>query len=307
MDSAKIIVYQIGIMFILIAFGFILYKAKFFSKKGCKQLSDFVLTVVCPVLIFVSFQKEFDESLVSGLITAFAMAFISHIVFIVLGTVLCGKRRGNDSVVERFSAAYSNCGFLGIPLIEAIYGTDGIFFLTAYIAVFNILSWTHGVMIMTDKISLRSSINALKAPAVIATFAGIIFFVLQISLPDIIIQPLNYIASLNTPLAMLISGMTIARSDVKSALKKSGIYLTCFIKLLLGPFIIILLFIPFKADPVVSNTMLISAACPTAATSVMFAARYGKNSVYASEIFAVSTILSAITLPIIILISGHFH
>lgn len=306
MNSASIILYQIVIMFILIALGFVLYKKKVFTRKGCNQLSNFVLMAVLPAVIFNAFQKEFRPELVSGLLTAFAMAAISHVVFIVLGMVFCGKRRGENSSVEIFSVTYSNCAFLGIPLISAIYGTDGIFYLTAYIAVFNLLSWTHGVMILTDRVALKSAVNALKVPAVIATIAGLVFFFLRIPLPDIIAKPVEYVASLNTPLAMIISGITIARSNLKAAVKKGGVYLTAALKLLVGPLIIMLLLKPFGADPVIADTILISAACPTAASAIMFSARYGKNSVYASEIFAVSTLLSAATMPLIILISGYF-
>lgn len=306
MNSASIVLYQIVVMFFLILLGFVLYKAKIFTRKGCNQLSNFVLMAVLPAVIFDAFQKEFRPELVRGLLVAFAMAIISHIVFIVLGIIFCGKSRGENSSVERFAVTYSNCAFLGIPLIDAVYGTDGIFYLTAYIAVFNLLSWTHGVMILTERVTVKSAVNALKAPAVIATFAGLVFFFLQITLPDIIAQPVKYIASLNTPLAMIISGITIARSNLKAAFKKSGIYLTAALKLLAGPIIIMLLLKPFGAEPVIADTILISAACPTAASAIMFSARYGKNSVYASEIFAVSTILSAVTMPLIILISGYF-
>lgn len=304
MNSAGIVFYQIVVMFILILLGGFLYKRKIFTRKGCGQLSELVLTLVCPVLIFVSFQKELEPRLVKGLLTAFALSFASHIVLIALSMIFCGKRRGEVSGVERFAVAYSNCAFMGIPLIEAVYGTDGIFYLTAYIAAFNLLSWTHGVMIMTGKMDLRSAVNAFKAPAVIATAAGLVFFFLRIRLPGIIMQPMNYIASLNTPLAMLISGMTIARSNPAAALKKGGIYLTCFLKLILGPIIITLLFAPFPIDPVVRDTIVISAACPTAALTVMFASRYGKDSVYASEIFAVSTAFSAVTVPLVLAFSS---
>lgn len=306
MNSAITVLYQIVIMFILILFGFFLYKKGAFTRRGCNQLSNFVLGTVCPVLIFTSFQKDLEPRLINGLLMAFLLSAVSHIVLIALGAVFCGKRRGEDGGVERFAIAYSNCAFLGIPLIEAVYGTDGIFYLTAYIAVFNLLSWTHGIMTMTNRMNFKSAVNALKAPAVLATFAGLIFFFLQIRLPDIIMQPLNYIASLNTPLAMLISGMTIARSNLKSALKKPGIYLTGALKLIAGPLIIMLLLIPFDIDPVVANTILISAACPTATSTIMFAAKYGKNSVYASEIFAVSTIASAATMPLIMFIASKF-
>lgn len=306
MGSAGIVLYQIAVMFILIALGFFLYKKRVFTRRGCDQLSELVLTAVCPVLIFVSFQKEPEPRLIKGLVIALGLSAVSHIVTIALGTVFFGKRRGENRSVERFAAAYSNCAFMGIPLIEAVYGSDGIFYLTAYIAVFNLLSWTHGVMAMTGKSSFKSAVNALKAPAVIATAAGLVFFFLRFRLPDIVMQPLNYIASLNTPLAMLISGMTIARSDPAAALRKPGIYLVCLVKLLLGPMLAVLLFAPLPVDPIVKNTVIISTACPTATITVMFAARYGKNAVYASELFAVSTIFSAATIPLVIAFSSLF-
>lgn len=306
MESAGIILYQIVVMFILIIFGYALYRLKIFTRKGCNQLSNFVLTAVCPAVIFDAFQKELRPELVRGLLSSFAMAAAAHVIFIILGMVFCGKRRGENSSVEKFAVTYSNCAFLGIPLISAVYGSDGIFFLTAYIAMFNLLSWTHGVMILTERVNFKAAVNALKAPAVIATAAGLACFFLKISLPDVIAQPVKYIASLNTPLAMLISGITIARSDLKAAFKKSGIYLTAALKLLVGPLLLALIISPFRADPVAANTILVSAACPTAASAIMFSARYGKNSVYASEIFAVSTILSAVTMPLVMLISGYF-
>lgn len=307
MESAQIVLYQIAVMFILILLGFFLYKKNIFTRRGCNQLSELVLTVVCPVLIFVSFQKDLEPRLIRGLLISFGLSVVSHAVSIVLGTLLCGKRRGADISVERFAAAYSNCAFMGIPLIEAVYGTDGIFYLTAYIAVFNLLAWTHGVMAMTEKMSFRSAMNALKAPTVIATALGLVLFFLQIRLPDIIMQPLNYISSLNTPLAMLISGITIARSDILAALKKPGIYLTGFIKLIAAPLLVALIMVPIDIEPVIRDTIIISTACPTATMTIMFAARYGKNSVYAAEIFAVSTIASAVTIPFTLLISSFLE
>lgn len=304
MDSAQIVLYQITVMFILILLGYFLFKRKIFTEQGCKQLSELVLTVVCPALIFVSFQKELEPRLIRGLLISFGLSVLSHIVSIALGMIFCGKRRGADGSVERFAAAYSNCAFMGIPLIEAVYGTDGIFYLTAYIAVFNLLTWTHGVMSMTEKMDLRSAVNALKAPAVIATAVGLAFFFLQIRLPNIIMQPLNYISSLNTPLAMLISGMTIARSDVLAALKKPGIYLTGLIKLILAPLAVALIMSPMGIEPIIADTIIISTACPTATMTIMFASRYEKDSVYAAEIFAVSTIASAATIPLVLLVSS---
>ena len=112
-------------------------------------------------------------------------------------------------------------------------------------------------------------------------------------------EPLNYIASLNTPLAMIVSGIMIAQSDIKAALKKLGVYMVCAARLLV-PFALIPLFMLFKADETAVNTTLIAASAPVAASTVMFANRYGKDGVYASEIFALSTLLSVITMPAVL-------
>ena len=106
MESAQIVLYQIAVMFILILLGFFLYKKNIFTRRGCNQLSELVLTVVCPVLIFTSFQKDLEPRLIKGLLISFGLSVVSHAVSIVLGTVLCGKWRGADGAVERFAAAY---------------------------------------------------------------------------------------------------------------------------------------------------------------------------------------------------------
>lgn len=301
MDTAIILFRQTAIMFALILFGVFLFKKGVFTKEGGKQLSDFVISAVCPVLIFTSFQKEFDKELADGLLMSFAMALTAHVVFILLSLLFRHEKRGEDYAIERYAVVYSNCAFLGIPLVNAVYGTEGVFYVTAYIAVFNLLSWTHGVMTVSGSTSVSSLLKILRSPAIIATASGIIMFFTGVRLPEIILEPLDFIASLNTPLAMIVSGIMIAQSDIGKALKKSGIYLTCAVKLLLGPMLLIPLFMLFKADETAVMTTLIAASAPTAASTIMFANKYGKDGVYASEIFAVSTLLSAAAVPVVII------
>ncbi|MBQ8781682.1 MAG: AEC family transporter [Oscillospiraceae bacterium] len=307
MDTALILIRQTAVMFVLILFGAFLFKKGMFTKRGGKQLSDFVISAVCPVLIFTSFQKDFDEELALGLLKAFAMAVTAHVVFILLGLFFRHEKRGEDYAVERYAVAYSNCAFLGIPLVNAVYGAEGVFYVTAYIAVFNLLSWTHGVITMSGGFSARLMLKVLRSPAVLATAAGMIMFFCRIRLPELVLEPLEYVASLNTPLAMLVSGIMIAQSDLGAAVRKNGIYLTCGVKLLLGPVLLIPLFMLFEADEIVMNTMLIASAAPTAASTIMFANKYGKDGVYASEIFAVSTLASVVTMPLVLTLAQRLY
>lgn len=308
MKTALILMQQTAVMFILILFGVFLYKKGVFTKRGGKQLSNFVISAVCPVLIFTSFQKPMEERLVKGLLMAFLMATLSHIASIAASTAIFReKNRGENYAVERFASIYSNCAFLGIPLANSVYGSDGVFFITAYIAMFNIFSWTHGVMVMKGKMNVKSFLHAVKAPAVIAAVLGAVFFFAGILLPDIIIEPLNYVASLNTPLAMIVSGIMIAQSDLKKALKNGGLYLTSIVKLLAAPLVSMLIFLPLGADRIVTYTMIIAASAPTAASTIMFANKYGKNGVYASELFAMTTLLSIVTMPLMLVLAENVY
>ncbi len=304
MESAKLIIFQIGVMFILIAFGAGVYKFGIISKRANKQLSNFVVSVVSPVLIFTAYQKEFDTALLKGLLISFLIAAVSHMLLILSGKICVRTKNNSDYNIERFAIAYSNCGFMGIPLIESIYGSDGVLYLTAYITMFNIFMWTHGVSCMKKSSDFKALAKALLSPAIIATVVGLIMFVCRIALPGIILQPMRYIASLNTPLAMIVSGITFAQSDLKGALAKPRIYLVSVLKLLIVPVIVMLIFKPFGFSDAVLNTSVIATACPTAASTIMFSYKYGGNAVYASEIFALTTLMSAITLPLVLIISN---
>lgn len=304
MDAAFTVGNQVIVMFILIAVGVFCYKFGFITNRANKQLANVVITIVTPALLFVSYQKEFDKELAFGLIISLVIAVVSHFILIIFGMIFIKKKGNANCSVERFASAYSNCGYMGIPLIQVLYGTDGIFYLSAYITVFNILMWTHGIIMMREVKDFKSVVNAFKSPGVVAAVIGLLMFVFHIMLPEIILTPLNYIASLNTPLAMIVSGVTIAQTNVLKAFKKPRIYLVAALKLLIVPVIVLVIFKQFNINEAVLNTAVIAAACPCATATIMLAYKYNKNSIYASEIFAASTLLSAFTLPLVLVISG---
>jgi predicted permease len=188
---------------------------------------------------------------------------------------------------------------MGIPLINGIFGTEGVFYITAYLTVFNILIWTQGVIMMTGKQSVRSMVKTLVSPTIIATLLGFIFFVAKVHIPNTVYQSLDYVASMNTPFAMLIAGATIAQTNILKLFSKIRVYLVVFIKLLLIPAVMLIIYSRFNIEESVLTTTIVAAACPTAASGTLFALRYNKNALYASEIFALTTLFSMITIPII--------
>ena len=213
-----IVLNQIIIMALLITAGVICYKCGIIGKEATQSLSSLVLMVVNPIVILVSYQQPFEKRMLKGLLWSLLLALISTVISIVISKVFIRKKSGRLAV-ERFSCIYSNCAFMGIPLVSALYGSEGVFYLTAFVTVFNLFVWTHGVFLMEEKLNKKMIIQAVKTPAVIATFLGFALFMLKISLPDILLKTLTYLENLNTPLAMLAAGATIAQTNIFKALK----------------------------------------------------------------------------------------
>ena len=298
MGAGVVILKQIVIMFIILLIGLWCSLKGLITKEGNKQLSKVALYIVNPLLIFMSYQSEYSSKLLKGLMWSFLLSGITFGVAIALSTLLISKKRPEHSL-ERFSAVYSNCGFIGIPLIRGIYGDEGVLYLTAYITLFNILVWTHGYMTMKESRDFKSFIKAATSPSVIAVFVGLIFYLMQIRLPEILHTSLQYVSDMNTPLAMLIAGSAAAQTNVLKALKNKWLYMVCAYKLFLLPIVAFALVHFLPAPHMVKMVVLIASACPVATTGTMFAIQFDKNPERCSEFFAVSTLLSGLTLPLV--------
>ena len=150
MDFSLTVLYKTIVLFILIIFGIVGYKTKVINKPTVDGLVKIVTNFVIPAQIIMSFQTEVTDSLVTGLLYAFVFSIISIVIAILLAKLIIRKKRNPNYKVDRISAIYSNCGFFGIPVIYGIFGSEGVIYLTAYIAVFNLLFWSHGKVLMIE-------------------------------------------------------------------------------------------------------------------------------------------------------------
>ena len=292
-------------MFFIMVLAFVCYRIRLVDQNGNKTVSNLLLLVVNPILIITVYQTEYDPELVRGLLLAFAAAAATHILGIIISTLLIRPKAGADYCIERFNAMYSNCGFIGIPLIGSVLGDTGVFYLSAYMVMFNLFSWTHGVILMEKKFSLKNLREGLVSPMFIATLIAVLLFFLQLKIPSALLDSMNYIADMNTPLAMMVAGFSVAQADIGKMCRNLRLYYTSVIKLILIPLCTIPLLMLFHLPSEVSMTVLIAAACPSATTGTMMAIRYKQNYTYASEIFALSTVLSVITIPVLVLAAEH--
>ena len=198
---------------------------------------------------------------------------------------------------------YSNCGFIGIPLVQSILGGEGVLYLTAYMTVFNIFSWTHGMMVMTENFSPKELLKGLLSPMILSSLLGLLLFFAEIRIPALLADSMNYVASMNTPLAMMIAGISVAQTDLFGMLKNKKMYLISLLKLLVLPAIVLIGLAATHLPSTVACTILVAAACPVAATGTAFALRFQKNYRYASELYAFTTIASLVTIPLLMFVA----
>ena len=297
MELAFITFNQILVMVLLLGVGLACAKTGIIDEHTNKNLSALLIKVVSPAVIIASFQREFDMGLVRGLILSLALSSLAFAIMIPCSHLLFRDRGQKSYPIEKFSAIYSNCGFIGIPLTYGVFGMEGVFYLTAFITLFNVLIFTHGVMVMSSDFSIRLLGNAIKSPAIMGVFIGLFLFLAQISLPDILLSPLTSVTNLNTPLAMLVGGASMAGMNVVKILRDKRIYQISGLRLIALPALLLAVFQWIPAPLIVRGTVLIAASAPVATSVILFAYEHDKDTVYASELFAASTLLSMITLP----------
>lgn len=297
---------QVIILFILLIIGFICTKAKFFTEDCIAGIAKFVLYTVTPCVIINSFNREFDSSMLKGLGISFLVALGVHLFCILIAHLVVKDQLESRQIVLRFGTVFSNCGYMALPLQQSILGNDGVFYGAAFIAVFNLVNWTYGLFLMGGKETKITAKKIFINPGVIGVTFGLILFLSPIELPTLILNPVQSLAALNTPLPMLIIGYYMAKIKSFAVLKDGKLVLAIFLRLIILPVTIfgILLLIGLRGTLLTS--MVIAASAPTAANTVVFSAMFKRDSELAVTLVAISTLFSILTMPLIISLTMIF-
>lgn len=307
MEAAKIVLNQVGVMFLLVAVGYILIKKKIISGYAITNISNILLYLVVPVLLIKAYSREikFDEAI--SLLSAFLISIFFHVLGILIANTLIKKSDNDDYKIDRLSVIYSNCGFMAFPILSVVLGDEGIFYGSAFVAVFNIFLWTHGIKVLTENKNLSIK-KVLFNPGCVAVMLGLITYIFQINYPYIIQESIYSICDLNTPLAMFVVGGMLADIKWSKFLDKKLILVTFIRNLCLpiaGVFIIKILKIYLISMNMAEVCMSIAlcAACPVAASISLLPVSLGIESSRGAKIIAFTTICSIVTLPFITFIT----
>ena len=303
-ENLIIVAGQVAILFILIAVGFVCGKTKLINETGAKYLTDVVLYLATPCIMVQSFQRvEFNSDMALKLGIATLCAVLIQGVSIVVCRLIFRSKNESRRKVLQFGTVFSNCGFMSLPLQQAVIGSEGVFFGAVFVAVFNVLVWSYGLLDMSGDKKNFNIKKIILNPGVLGAASAALLFFLKIHLPEIILSPVGYLAGLNTPVAMLVIGCHLSRANFAKALMDKGIYAVILMRLFVIPFaaLFVMHLCGVSGDILVACT--IAASAPVAATTTMFATKFNRDVELSVGMVSLTTVLSIVTMPFIIAIA----
>ncbi len=296
---------QVFILYAIVAVGFAADKLRFFTESTARKSNDLLFYVITPCVIINSFcTTQFSKETAGGFALAAGISVLAHVVGILFASPLFNKTKDNSSIFK-YACIYGNVGYMALPLAQAVLGNEGVFYCSGAVIVFNTLCFTHGIWLMNKgNENIKFSVKSLFLnPGVISVAIGLPLFLFSVKLPVIIKTPIELISSMNTPLAMLIFGTYLANTDLKTMFKIKQQYIIMAVRLIAVPLVVLGICILLKVPEQLRIACMISASAPSAANTVMFAAKYNKDTKTASKVVALISFASIITLPLMIAIA----
>ena len=298
------VIEKIIVLFIAMIAGYIAKKGKLINGESTKALSSLLVYITNPCLIIYTLQMDYDSKvlyvagcvfLLSVSIHAF-LAVFSHFVFKFV------KNKSSRSVYT-YALTYSNCGYMGYPIMMAIFGNEvGLFYGVIFTVGFNLFSWTHGVIVMSNKPKIPWK-KLLYNPALISVILSMIMFLCRIRLPITVNDGLSLVGDMTFPLSMIIIGSLLADMKLIEILKQKNLYLFSVLGLIIMPAIMVAASVLFALPEYLAITGITMCAAPVAANTAVTAEVYDNDSALAARLVGITTLFCLITMPFMLWVS----
>ncbi|WP_195952867.1 AEC family transporter [Clostridium saudiense] len=287
-------------LFLIILVGVYAAKKRIITKEINKGLTNILLKITLPCLVVSSFIFDLSDELKDNIIRCFIYSPLVLIISIVISYILLIPIKGEKKIIIQFANVFSNCGFIGFPIVFSIYGNEGVIYASIFNLFFTAFLWTYGVILFNGKMKREDIKKVLLNPAIVAVFIGLIIMIFGFDIPSVLSSTLDLVGNMTSPLSMIIVGVILGNAKIISYLKDKTIYYSAFLKLIIMPCILILISKLLKDTSLVIKTLIIVTAMPAAAMTSILAESFDKESEYSAVIVFITTLFSVITFPILL-------
>lgn len=301
------VINSLCMIFIMIIPGIIFRKKGLIDSNQSKGISTVVVNLTWPCLVIDAMQVKFSQEIFKRSQYIFVIVLLVFAIAFIVGFLLVKmlKIKREQGGIFAFMLVFANTGFIGIPVINALYGKEAVFYASIIEMVNDIMLFTVGVMLiqLSAGIKTKISFKEFLTPGMIGVVIGYVMFLCNFQLPGFLGHSVNIIGAATTPLTMFVIGIQIGELKIKDLLGNVSIYVMSFVKLLIIPIIALLImrFI-FDDTSLLAKVLIISFAMPVAACTTIFSQQYNADVSFATKGVLLSTVLSVATIPIFVMI-----
>ena len=296
---------QMVVLFILMGIGFFCYKKQIITDEVSRKLSAIVVNIANPALILTGCmgeEKMKGEELALTCIIMLAMYGALLVLAELLPRLLRIEKKSRGTY--KAMTVFSNIGFMGFPVIAALYGNGALLYAALFTIPYNVLIYTYGVSSMSTEEGNKDKRNALNwgrilNVGVIACMIAIIVYLFGISVPSFVKNTVTHLSNLTAPLSMMVIGASLVTIDLKKLFMDGRLLLFSFIKLIVIPVLGVMLINKFVSNEIICGVCMVMLATPVGSMTAMLAQQYDGDYEMASKGVALTTILSVFTLPLV--------
>ena len=293
-----------GMMFLMILIGAGMRKIQIVTTEGRRSMTNLVVNLILPSNILYAFSKA-DASAFRSMLVVVAMAFLIQLAWYLLSRVLWRGMDESRRGVMRYAFQFSNCGYLGNPVIEGLYGAPGLVYASVFLLPVRLFMWSVGLECFQKGAgSLRKTIErALTHPCVVATILGVVWMFFPVGLPDFLYNTISGFNQCLTPMTMLVIGFIMAETDLKKMFCKD-LFVITVLRLLLQPLAVLAACRFLNLETLVAEVVTVLVSMPVANTTALLASQHDCDYTFASNVVVFTTLVSMITIPLYSLLVG---
>ncbi|NLY37447.1 MAG: AEC family transporter [Tissierellia bacterium] len=299
---------NVAVLFLLIVVGYIVGKLNIITPGGQKELTALILKVTMPATIIMAFQLEYTKERFATALRIMLIITLAYIGMILLSKVFARmyKLSDNQRDIVEIASILPNTSFMGFPIVLSILGKEALFFAVLGAGlIFEVVAWTYGAYVINKSsgIDFKKNLvkNILLSPGILSIIIGFALFITSLTIPEPFNRTMGLLSQATSPLAMILVGILLSRTNIKECLLSGRLYIMALTRLLIFPVIIfsLLKLLGFSGMEIIIPVVMLS--MPTAAYVAIFAANANNDANLASQIVFISSLMSLITIPFIVM------
>lgn len=298
-------------IFVMIIPGIILSKKNVITVEQSEGINNIVANLTWPCLVIDAMQISFSKEILKDCGYSFVIMVVVFLAAFLIGLLVVKflKIKKHQGYIFTFMLIFANTGFMGIPVINALYGKEAVFYASIVEMVNDVFLFTVGIMLiqMSAGAERKMNLKSLLTPGMAGVVIGFLLFLFNFQLPGFLGDSIQIIGAATTPLTMILIGLQIGRIPLKSLVGDINMYVLSFFKLLIIPAIVFVIMVFLLKDTsVLAKVIIMEFAMPVASCTVIFSQQYKGDVAFATKGVLLSTVLSIVTLPIFTIILGAF-